>query len=149
MKISLDRKSISKNAVLFVCIQNTGRSQMAEGFFRKYAPKDYEAKSAGTLPTSNINPVAVEAMREIGIDISNQRPKDLTEDIMKSAIKIINMGCMNKNFCPTLFVPKVVDWGIEDPKDKSIEKVREIRDEIERRVLEIIKELDVEVSSKT
>ena len=70
-------------------------------------------------------------MKEVGIDISSQKPKDLTEDMMRNAAKIINMGCMDKDFCPTLFVPKVVDWGIEDPKDKPIEKVREIRDEIE------------------
>ena len=128
----------SKETVLFVCVQNAGRSQIAEGFFKKYAPKDYETISAGTLPTSQINPIAVEVMKEVGIDISKQKPKDLTEDMMRNATAIINMGCMDDKFCPTLFVPKVIDWGIEDPKDKPIEKVREIRDEIERKVLEII-----------
>lgn len=76
-------------------------------------------------------------MKEIGIDISQQKPKDFSEDMMKNADKIINMGCMDKDFCPTLFIPKVIDWQIEDPKDKPIETVREIRDEIERRIKEL------------
>lgn len=143
MKFSIGKKpsNSNKNTILFVCVQNAGRSQMAEGFFRKYAPKGFECQSAGTIPTSQINPLAVEAMKEVGIDISSQRPKDLTEDMMRNAINIINMGCMDDKYCPALFVPKVIDWGIEDPKDKPIEKVREIRDEIEKRVLEIIESI--------
>jgi len=121
---------------------------MAEGFFRKYAPKEYETISAGTVPVSKINPMAVEAMKEVEIDLTNQKPKELTEYMIKDATKIINMGCMDKNFCPTLFVPKVIDWGIEDPKDKPIEKVREIRDDIRKRVLEIIEDLAIKDSSK-
>jgi arsenate reductase (thioredoxin) len=128
----------TKKTVLFVCVQNAGRSQMAEGFFRKYAPKGLETNSAGTVPTSQTNPIAVEAMKEVGIDISSQKPKDLTEDMMRNATTIVNMGCMDDKYCPVLFLPKVIDWGIEDPKDKPIEKVREIRDEIEKRVFEII-----------
>ena len=140
MKFSFGKRDHDdpKKTVLFVCIQNAGRSQMAEGFFRKYAQKDYETISAGTVPTSQINPIAVEVMKEIGIDISSQKPKDLTEDMMRNATTIVNMGCMDDKYCPTLFLPKVMDWSIEDPKDKPIEKVREIRDEIEKRVLEII-----------
>ncbi len=141
MKFSFGRRNLmimQQKLVLFVCIQNAGRSQMAEGFFRKYAPKGYETVSAGTVPTSQINPIAVDVMKEVGIDISSQKPKDLTEDMMRNATTIINMGCMDDIFCPALFLPKVIDWGIEDPKDKPIEKVREIRDEIEKRVLEII-----------
>ena len=140
MKFSFGRRDHdnAKKTVLFVCVQNAGRSQMAEGFFRKYAPKDYKTISAGTVPTSHINPIAVEVMKEAGIDISSQKPKDLTEDMMRNATTIVNMGCMDDKYCPTLFLPKVIDWGIEDPKDKPIEKVREIRDEIEKRVLEII-----------
>ena len=71
-------------------------------------------------------------MKEVGIDISNQKPKDLTEDMMRNATTIVNMGCMDDKYCPALFLPKVIDWGIEDPKDKPIEKVRQIRDEIEK-----------------
>jgi protein-tyrosine-phosphatase len=140
MKFSFGKRDHdnTKKTVLFVCVQNAGRSQMAEGFFRKYAPKRYETISAGTVPTSQINLVAVDVMKEVGIDISKQKPKDLTEDMMRNATTIINMGCMDDKFCPALFVPKVIDWGIEDPKDKPIEKVREIRDEIEKRVLEIV-----------
>lgn len=140
MKFLFGKKSLdgNKNTILFVCVQNAGRSQMAEGFFRKYAPKDFDCQSAGTVPTSEINPVAVEVMKEVGIDISKQKPKDLTEDMMRNATTIVNMGCMDDKFCPALFVPKVIDWGIEDPKDRPIERVRKIRDEIEKRVLEII-----------
>ena len=140
MKFSFGKRERDKDAktILFVCVQNAGRSQMAEGFFRKYAPKRYETISAGTVPTSQINHIAVEVMKEVGVDISKQKPKDLTEDMMRNATTIINMGCMDDKFCPALFVPKVIDWGIEDPKDKPIEKVRQIRDEIEKRVLEII-----------
>ncbi|TVP39305.1 arsenate reductase ArsC [Candidatus Nitrosocosmicus arcticus] len=140
MKISFGKKSSddTKKTILFVCVQNAGRSQMAEGFFRKYAQKRYETVSAGTVPTSQINPITVEVMKEVGIDISSQKPKDLTEDMMRNATTIVNMGCMDDKYCPALFLSKVIDWGIEDPKDKPIEKVREIRDEIEKRVLEII-----------
>jgi arsenate reductase (thioredoxin) len=139
MKFSFGTKSKikTKKTILFVCVQNAGRSQIAEGFFRKYAPEGYESLSAGTKPTSQINPLAIQVMNEIGIDISKQKSKDLTEDMMRNSAKIINMGCMDKEFCPTLFIPKVIDWGIEDPKDKSVERVREIRDEIERRIKEL------------
>lgn len=145
MRFSFGAKSKikTKKTILFVCVQNAGRSQMAEGFFRKYAPDGYEPMSAGTMPISQINPLAIQVMSEIGIDISKQKPKDLTEDMMRNSDKIINMGCMDKKFCPTLFIPKVIDWGIEDPKDRPVEKVREIRDEIERR----IKELAADVST--
>jgi arsenate reductase (thioredoxin) len=140
MKFSFGKRhhDNTKKTVLFVCVQNAGRSQIAEGFFKKYAPKDYETISAGTVPTSQINPIAVEVMKEVGIDISKQKPKDLTEDMIRNATTIVNMGCMDDKFCPALFVPKVIDLGIEDPKDKSIEKVRQIRDAIEKRVLELI-----------
>jgi arsenate reductase len=128
-------------AVLFVCVENTGRSQMAEGFFRKYAPRGYTTLSAGTKPSGDINPIAIEVMKEIGIDIRNQKSKEITEDMIRDSTKIVNMGCMDKSFCPTLFIPHVIDWGIEDPKGKPIEKVRQIRDVIDRRVRELAAEL--------
>jgi arsenate reductase (thioredoxin) len=145
MKFSFGTKSKIKTrkTILFVCVENAGRSQIAEGFFRKYAPEGYEPLSAGTKPVSQINPLAIQVMNEIGLDISNQKSKDLTEDMMRNSDKIINMGCMEKNFCPTLFIPKVIDWGIEDPKGKSIEQVREIRDEIERRIKELATDVSV------
>jgi arsenate reductase len=143
MKLTFINKSKgnTKKNVLFVCVENAGRSQMAEGLFRKYAPSDYEPISAGTVPKSQINPLAAEVMMEIGIDIGNQKPKELSEEMIRNADKIINMGCMDKSLCPTLFVPKVLDWGIEDPKGKPIEKVREIRDDIERKIKEMVKEI--------
>src|SRR5574341_2123123 len=125
-------------SVLFVCVENAGRSQMAEGFFKKYASYEYEGISAGTKPVSEINPIAVQAMREVGIDISNQKSKEITEDMIRNSSKIVNMGCMEKESCPTLFLQNLLDWNIEDPKDKPIEKVREIRDEIEQRVKELV-----------
>jgi arsenate reductase (thioredoxin) len=145
MKFSFGTKSKvkTKKIMLFVCVENAGRSQMAEGFFRKYAPEGYEPISAGTKPVAQINPFAIQVMKEIGLDISNQNSKDLTEDMIRNSDKIINMGCMDKNFCPTIFIPKVIDWGIEDPKDKPIEKVREIRDEIEGRIKELAADLSV------
>jgi protein-tyrosine-phosphatase len=82
-------------------------------------------------------------MNEFGIDISKQKSKDLTDDMIRNSDKIINMGCMDKDFCPTLFIPKVIDWGIEDPKNKPIERVREIRDEIERRIKELAADISV------
>jgi protein-tyrosine-phosphatase len=145
MKFSFGSKSKirTKKTMLFVCVENAGRSQMAEGFFRKYAPEGYEPLSAGTKPISQINPLAIQVMNEIGIDISKQKSKDLTDDMIRNSDKIINMGCMDKDFCPTLFIPKVIDWGIEDPKNKPIERVREIRDEIERRIKELAADISV------
>lgn len=130
-----------KKLVLFVCVQNAGRSQMAEGFFKKYAPKENEVISAGTEPVSEINPHVVKVMREVGIDIRNQKSKEITEDMIRSSSKIVNLGCMDKESCPTLFLQNLLDWNIEDPKDKPIEKVREIRDEIEQRVKELVADI--------
>jgi protein-tyrosine-phosphatase len=134
--------------ILFVCVENAGRSQMAEGFFnQKYAPKGYRAISAGTRPASQINPLAVQVMNEIGVDISCQKSKIITEEMIRSSAKSVNMGCMERTECPMLFINNVIDWGIEDPKGKPIEKVREIRDEIERRVKEIAQSLQRQDSS--
>jgi len=116
---------------------------MAEGFFNKYAPKGYEGISAGTKPVSQINPMAVEAMKEAGIDISNQKSKELTDDMIRNSSNIVNMGCMEKESCPTLFLHNFLDWNIEDPKDKPIEKVREIRDEIDQRVKELVASIKI------
>ena len=146
MKFSFDISKTKEQEidkiVLFVCVENAGRSQIAEGFFRKYAPKGYTTLSAGTKPVSEINPLVLQVMKEVGIDITKQRSKDLTEDVLRNANTVVNMGCMDNNFCPTLYIPKVIDWGLEDPKGKTIEKVREIRDEIERRVRELAAELN-------
>ena len=131
-------KKEPEKTILFVCVENAGRSQMAEGFFNKYAPKGNRTISAGTKPVAELNPLAVNAMKEVDIDISHQKSKDITEDMMRNSTKIVNMGCMDKESCPTLFLNNVIDWNIEDPKGKSVDKVREIRDEIERRVKELV-----------
>ncbi|MGQ0606136.1 MAG: arsenate reductase ArsC [Candidatus Nitrosotenuis sp.] len=128
--------------ILFICVENAGRSQMAEGFFRKYAPAGYEPYSAGTKPTSVINPLAVQAMSEAGIDITVQIPKTITGAMIQQALCVINMGCMDKESCPALFVNDVIDWAIEDPKGKSLDDVRKIRDTIEKKVQELCKTLD-------
>jgi protein-tyrosine-phosphatase len=127
--------------ILFVCVENAGRSQMAEGFFRKYCTPEYEPQSAGTMPTAAVNPLAVEAMRESGIDISSQKPKLISDSMIKEAALIVNMGCMDKSSCPALFVNDVVDWSIPDPKGKPLDEVRKIRDLIEKRIQELCKTL--------
>ena len=143
MKLSFGSmsKTRQKRTILFVCVENAGRSQMAEGFFRKYAPVGCEPISAGTKPVSQINPIVTQAMDEVGVDIKQQKPKDITEDMMRNSAKIVNMGCMDKSFCPTLFIPNLIDWRIEDPKGKSIEQIIEIRDDIEQKVKQLVTNL--------
>jgi arsenate reductase (thioredoxin) len=130
-----------EKTVLFVCVENAGWSQMAEGFFRKYAPKGYLTVSAGTKPSGEINPIVIQVMRELGIDISKQKAKIITEDMIKNSSVRVNMGGMDKESCPTLFIHNLLEWGIEDPKGKSLEKVREIRDDIEQRVRRLAADL--------
>src|SRR5438876_3761420 len=91
----------SDQTVLFVCVETAGRSQIAEGFFRRYSPQRYRPLSAGTNPVSSINPLAIQVMQEVGIDISKQKPKMLTEDMVKESTVRINMGCIEKQSCPT------------------------------------------------
>ncbi len=127
--------------VLFVCVENAGRSQMAEAFANHYGKGEVEASSAGIMLADKVNPVVVEVMKEKGIDISENMPKLLTMKMAENADKIIAMGCSVEKYCPAPLLKNVVDWDLEDPKGKSIEKVREIRDDIERRVLELLAEL--------
>ena len=109
--------------VLFVCVENAGRSQMAEAFFRKFSEGKFNVISAGTVPSGNLNPVVVEVMKEIGIDMTNQSPKTLSQSMISNSFKTVNMGCMDKESCPALFVKDVIDWNIPDPKEKTIEPV--------------------------
>ncbi|WP_100182651.1 arsenate reductase ArsC [Candidatus Nitrosotenuis aquarius] len=127
--------------ILFVCVENAGRSQMAEAFFRKYAPDKFYASSAGTKPSSKVNPMVVEAMKEVGINLQDNTPKSLTNEMLSDSVAV-NMGCMDKESCPALFVKDVLDWNISDPKGKSISEVRKIRDQIELKVLELVKKLE-------
>ena len=132
---------MTKN-ILFVCVDNAGRSQMAEAFFRKYAGMKFTVISAGTMPTSELNPTVVTVMSEIGIDMVQQSPKLLSDSMISNSIKTINMGCMDKESCPSLFVKDVIDWNISDPKEKSIEQVRIIRDQIKSEVLHLLDSLN-------
>jgi arsenate reductase (thioredoxin) len=120
--------------VLFVCTQNAGRSQMAQAFFEKHGPADVRAESAGDEPAEGVHPVVVEAMREVGIDLSGRRPKKLTLEMQLHADWAITLACGAK--CP--YVPSVVeDWDVDDPAGRPIEEVRRIRDDIEARVVEL------------
>jgi protein-tyrosine-phosphatase len=128
--------------VLFVCVENAGRSQMAEAFAKVYGDGKAEAASAGTMPAKEVNPTVIQVMKEKGVDLSTMKPKLITNQMVQEADTIIVMGCSAQGFCPAPLLNKVIDWGIEDPKDKPIEKVREIRDEIERRVKKLIEEMN-------
>lgn len=121
---------------LFVCVENAGRSQMAEAFLRKYAPQ-FQVISAGTKPNADLNPIVVQVMNEIGFDMTNQKPKELTNQMIAESIAV-NMGCMDKESCPSLFVKDMINWNISDPKDKDIDQVREIRDQIKSKVIKLI-----------
>jgi len=120
--------------VLFVCVENAGRSQMAEAFTNQYGKGEVTAFSAGIKLAEKVNPTVVQAMQEKEIDISMNKPKLLTPKMSEEADLIVTMGCGAEELCPGPFFKTTVDWGLEDPKGKPIEKVREIRDEIERRV---------------
>jgi arsenate reductase len=131
-------KSPSDQEFLFVCVENAGRSQIAEAFARKLGLK---ASSAGTVPSSKVNPTVVEAMREKGIDISNNIPKMLMSEMITKATLVITMGCSVEEVCPKPMLAqmqkKLIDWNLTDPKGKSIDEVRKIRDEIESRLQEL------------
>ena len=124
--------------ILFVCVENAGRSQMAEAFFRKYLPSEFQPISAGTKPAAKVNPIVIQAMKEVGIDIENNSPQNISQQMIDEAEIAVNMGCMDKESCPALFLKDVEDWQIQDPKGKSIEEVREIRDQIEQKVKDLI-----------
>lgn len=128
-----------KPSVLFVCVHNAGRSQMAAGFLRALSHGRVEVLSAGTEPKDRINPVAVEAMAELGIDISDNTPKVLTTQVVQSADVVITMGCGDA--CPIFPGTRYEDWQLEDPAGQSIEAVRPIRDEIRSRVEQLLAEL--------
>ena len=127
--------------VLFVCIENACRSQMAEAFFNKYA-KNSIAYSAGSAPAKIINPRTVEVMREKGIDIANKKPTSFDSLLSENFDSMITIGC--KDTCPITPKDKTIKWDIEDPKGHSVQKYREIRDLIENKVKKFIEELDID-----
>ena len=126
--------------ILFVCVENAGRSQIAEAFANKYGKDRFIVSSAGNKPADRVNPIVVEALKEKGINVSMNRPKLLTFQMAQDADLIVTMGCDEKGICPGPFFKPTIDWKLEDPKGKPIEKVREIRDDIERRVQKLIAE---------
>jgi arsenate reductase len=122
--------------VLFVCTQNAGRSQMAQALFERYGPDDVRAESAGAEPADQVHPLVVEAMKEIGIDLSDRRPKKLTVEMQLHADWAITLACGAR--CP--YVPSMVeDWDVADPAGQPLEVVREIRDDVEARVKELVR----------
>ena len=137
--------------VLFVCVHNAGRSQMAEAFVNKLAREhDYPVRglSAGTEVGKRINPLAVDAMAEIGIPMAGQEPKQLTQELADSADRIVTMGCgVDATSCPAR-IHLSEDWGLDDPAGQSIEKVREIRDQIQTRVKTLLYELALDEKAK-
>jgi arsenate reductase (thioredoxin) len=126
-------------AVLFVCVHNAGRSQMAAGFLREIAGDRIEVRSAGSLPADQINPVAVAAMAELGIDIATEQPKILTTEAVQDSDVVITMGCGDA--CPFFPGKRYEDWTLDDPAGQGIEAVRPIRDEIRRRIQQLVGEL--------
>lgn len=129
----------SKPSVLFVCVHNAGRSQMAQGFLTALAGDSIEVRSAGSAPGDSLNPAAVAAMAEVGIDITGQTPKILRPDTVESSTVVITMGCGDA--CPYFPGVDYRDWKLDDPAGQGIEAVRPIRDEIRSRVEELISEL--------
>ena len=128
--------------ILFVCVHNSGRSQMAEAFFNQMAKGKAQAYSAGTQPADKVNPVVVEAMQEVGIDISQNKPRALTFEMVEQSNKMITMGCgaEAEAVCPASFI-ETEDWALEDPKGKSLEQVRKIRDKIKEKVINLLSEI--------
>lgn len=129
-----------KASVLFVCVHNAGRSQMAAGFLKHLAGDRIEVRSAGTAPGDRVNPSAVEAMAELGIDISANFPKKLTDEAVQESDYVITMGCGDK--CPFYPGKTYLDWVLDDPAGQGVEAVRPIRDAVRKHVEELIAEID-------
>ena len=128
-----------KPTVLFVCVHNAGRSQMAAGFMRQLAGDQVEVLSAGSAPKDSINPIAIQAMAEIGIDIANQQPKILTTEAVLESDAVVTMGCGDA--CPFYPGKRYEDWVLDDPAGQDIEFVRNVRDQIKARVQTLLSEL--------
>lgn len=133
-----------KKRIIFICVENVGRSQMAEAFAKKYGGEDVEVYSAGTMPAPSVHPVVIEVMKEKGIDLSGRKPQMHDLKLVKEADIVVTMGCSVEGVCPAPLLKDTVEWRLEDPKGKPIEKVREIRDEVERRVLELLNRVNVD-----
>ncbi|MFJ9027420.1 arsenate reductase ArsC [Streptomyces sp. NPDC102274] len=134
----------SKPSVLFVCVHNAGRSQMAAAWLTHLAGDRIEVRSAGSAPADSVNPAAVEAMREVGIDMSAETPKILTIDAVRASDVCITMGCGDT--CPVFPGKRYLDWKLDDPAGQGVDAVRPTRDEIERRVRGLLAELGVQTA---
>lgn len=132
-------------SVMFVCVHNAGRSQMAQGFLQHLAGDRVEVRSSGTMPGDQVNPAAVEAMAELGIDISSATPKILTDEDVRASDYVITMGCGDE--CPFYPGKIYLDWVLEDPAGKGVESVRPIRDEIKILVENLVAEIDAKAKS--
>jgi len=132
-------------SVMFVCVHNAGRSQMAQGFLQHIAGDRVEVRSSGTMPGDQVNPSAVAAMAELGIDISSATPKILTDEDVRASDYVITMGCGDK--CPFYPGKTYLDWVLEDPAGKGVESVRPIRDEIKILVENLVAEIDAKAKS--
>ena len=132
-----------KPAVLFVCVHNAGRSQMAAGYLTELAQGRIEVRSAGSIPGDQVNPVAIQAMAEEGINISAQTPKILTTESVQASDVVITMGCGDA--CPVFPGRRYEEWVLDDPAGQGVDEVRPIRDEIERRVRRLLGELNVPI----
>ncbi|GAA5150286.1 arsenate reductase ArsC [Microbacterium pseudoresistens] len=130
---------MTRPSVLFVCVHNAGRSQMAAGFLRDIAGDRIEVRSGGSMPADQINPIAVAAMREAGIDIAAERPKVLTTEAVQASDVVITMGCGDD--CPFFPGKRYEDWKLDDPAGQDIDAVRAIRDEIRARIERLVDEL--------
>ncbi|MGJ9424297.1 arsenate reductase ArsC [Nesterenkonia halotolerans] len=135
--------STDRPTVLFVCVHNAGRSQMAAGFLREIVGEAVEVRSGGTQPKDAVNPIAVEAMAEIGIDISQSLPQKLSDEAVRESDVVITMGCGDE--CPFYPGKRYEDWKLDDPAGQSLETVRTIRDDIRGRVQELVGSLNVTV----
>ncbi|MEU3514725.1 arsenate reductase ArsC [Streptomyces sp. NPDC006654] len=138
--------STPRPCVLFVCVHNAGRSQMAAAFLTHFAGEKVEVRSAGSVPADAVNPAVVEAMHEVGIDISAETPKILTAEAVQASDVVITMGCGDT--CPVFPGKRYLDWQLDDPAGQGVDAVRPIRDEIERRIRGLIGDVlgsDVEV----
>lgn len=131
--------------VLFLCVHNAGRSQMAAGWLRHFAGDRVQVLSAGSKPTTDVNPSAIEAMSEVGIDISSEYPKPWTDETVEAADVVVTMGCGDA--CPVVPGKRYLDWELEDPAGKGVEEVRPVRDEIETRVRGLLDDLGVDAAA--
>lgn len=133
--------------VMFVCVHNAGRSQMAEAFFNALAPEGMHAISTGTQPTARVNPVVVAAMAEVGIDMRGHTPKLATPELVAASARIITMGCGVQESCPAYLGMKIdEDWGLSDPAGQGMAAVRPIRDAVRARVVALIAQLQQEAN---